>query len=102
MDCGSSHALVRARVVRALALARINLKHHTAQEQRNIGRAYLVDKALRVLGTGELLLKVRKAKTRVNALTQNAAQMLLALHDGHVAPALCAASAAPCQQARRR
>lgn len=81
MNRGISHALVRARVARALA--RIDLKHHAAQEQRNIGRAYLVDKALRVLGTGELLFKVRKAKTRVNALTQNAAQMLLALHDGH-------------------
>ena len=64
-------------------LARINPKHHAVQEQRNVGRAHLVDKALRVLGTGELLLKVRKAKTGVDALAQDAAQMLLALHDGH-------------------
>ena len=45
---------------------------------------HLVDKALRVLGTGELLFKVRQAKTGVDALAQNAAQMLFALHDGHV------------------
>ena len=49
-------------------LARINPKHHAVQEQRNVGRAHLVDKALRVLGAGELLLKVRKAKTGVDAL----------------------------------
>lgn len=64
------------------ALARIDPNHHAAQEQRNVGRAHLVDKALRVLGTGELLLKVRKAKTGVDALAQDAAQMLLALRDG--------------------
>ena len=83
MDCGISRPLVRARVAHTRTLARINPKHHTAQEQRNVGRAHLVDKALRVLGTGELLLKVRKAKTGVDALAQDTAQMLLALHDGH-------------------
>ncbi len=40
-------------------LARINPKYHAVQEQRNVGRAYLVDKALCVLRAGELLLKVR-------------------------------------------
>ena len=45
---------------------------------------HLVDKALRVLGTGEFLFKVRQAKARVDALAEDAAQMLLALHDGHV------------------
>ena len=64
-------------------LARINPKHHAIQEQRNVGRAHLVDKALRILGTGELLLKVRKAKTGMNALAEDAAQVLLALNDGH-------------------
>ena len=44
---------------------------------------HLVDKALRVLGTGELLFKVRQAKPGVDALAQDAAQVLLALHDGH-------------------
>ena len=44
---------------------------------------HLVDKALRVLGTGELLFKVRQAKAGVDALAQDTAQMLLALHDGH-------------------
>ncbi len=76
-------------------LVRINPKHHAAQEQRNVGRAHLVDKALRVLGTGEFLFKVRQAKAGVDALAQDAAQVLLALHDGHArAPALCAESAA--------
>ena len=87
MDCGCSRGLVHARrahgCARALALARINPNHHAVQEQRNVGRAHLVDKALGVLGTGEFLLKVRKAKTGVDALAQDAAQMLLALHDGH-------------------
>ena len=63
--------------------ARINPNHHTVQEQRNVGLAHLIDKALRVLGTGELLLKVRKAKTGVNTLAEDAAQVLFALHDGH-------------------
>lgn len=45
---------------------------------------HLVDKALRVLGTGELLFKVRQAKAGVDALAEDAAQVLLALHDGHV------------------
>ena len=44
---------------------------------------HLVDKALRVLGTGELLFKVRQAKARVDALAEDSAQVLLALHDGH-------------------
>ena len=44
---------------------------------------HLVDKALRVLGTGELLFKVRQAKAGVDALAEDAAQVLLALHDGH-------------------
>ena len=59
MDCGGSRGLARVRVAYARALARINPKHHAAQEQRNVGRARLVDKALRVLGAGEFLLKVR-------------------------------------------
>lgn len=88
MDCGGSRGLVRIQRAHSLAPVRIDLNHHTAQEQRNVGRAHLVDKALRVLGTGELLLKVRKAKTRVDALAQDAAQMLLALHDGHVGAGL--------------
>ena len=71
MDCGISRPLVRARVAHTHALARINPKHHAAQEQRNVGRVYLVDKALRVLGTGELLFKVRKAKTGVDALAED-------------------------------
>ena len=83
MDCGGSCGFVRARRARGCALIRINLKHHTAQEQRNVGCAHLVDKALRVLGTGELLLKVRKAKTGMDALAEDSAQMLLAFHDGH-------------------
>ena len=70
------------------ALARINPKHHAAHKQRNVGRAHLVDKALRVLGAGELLLKVRKAKTRVNTLAEDSAQMLLALHDGQARASL--------------
>lgn len=49
---------------------------------------HLVDKALRVLGTGELLLKVQQAKTGVDALAQDAAQVLLALHDGHACACL--------------
>ena len=44
---------------------------------------HLVDKALRVLGTGEFLFKVRKAKAGVDALAEDAAQVLLALYDGH-------------------
>ena len=56
-----------------LRLARIKPNHHAVQEQRNVGRAHLIDKALRVLGAGELLLKVRKAKTGVDALAQNTA-----------------------------
>ena len=84
MDCGGSRGLVRIQRAHSLALVRIDLNHHAAQEQRNVGRTHLVDKALRVLGTGELLLKVRKAKTRMNALAQNAAQMLFAFNDGHV------------------
>lgn len=84
MDRGGSRGLVRARVVRTRAFARINPKYHAVQEQHDVGRAHLVDKALRVLGASEFLLKVRQAKTRVNALAEDAAQMLLALHDGHV------------------
>ena len=49
---------------------------------------HLVDKALRVLGTGELLFKVRQAKAGVDALAEDAAQMLLALHDGHACAGL--------------
>ena len=86
MDCGISRGLVHARSARALV--RINPKHHAAQVQRNVGLAHLVDKALRVLGTGELLLKVRKAKTGVDTLAEDSAQMLLALHDGHVGAGL--------------
>ena len=71
MDCGISCGFVHARRARGRTLARINPKHHAAQEQRNVGRAHLVDKALRVLGTGELLLKVRKAKTGVDALAED-------------------------------
>ena len=56
MDCGGSHGLACARFARALA--RINPKHHAVQEQRNVGRSHLIDKALRVLGAGELPLKV--------------------------------------------
>ena len=56
MDRGGSCTLVHAR--RACALARIDPKYHAVQEQRDFGLAHLVDKALRVLGTGELLLKV--------------------------------------------
>ena len=52
-------------------LARINPNHHAVQEQHNVGCVHLVDKALRVLGTGELLFKVRKAKTGVDALAQD-------------------------------
>ena len=81
MDCGKSWGIVHAR--RALVLVRINPNHHAAQEQRNVGRPHLIDKALRVLGTGELLLKVRKTKTRVNALAEDSAQMLLTFNDGH-------------------
>ena len=77
MDCGGSRTL-----------ARIDPNHHAVQEQRNVGRAYLIDKALRVLGTGELLLKVRKAKTGVDALAEDSAQVLLALHDGHACACL--------------
>ena len=65
-------------------LARIDPKHHAVQEQHDVGLAHLVDKALCVLGTGEFLLKVRQAKTRVNALTEDSSQMPLTLHDGHV------------------
>ena len=38
------------------------------QEQRYVGLAHLVDKALCILGTGELLFKVRQAKAGVDAL----------------------------------
>ena len=65
------------------ALVQINPNHHAVQEQRNVGRAHLVDKALSILGAGELLLKVRKAKAGVDALAQDAAQVLLALNNGH-------------------
>ena len=85
---GMGDAIFCALVYTRRALARINPNHHAVQEQRNVGRAHLVDKALRVLGTGELLLKVRKAKTGVDALAEDSAQMLLALHDGHVGAGL--------------
>ena len=88
MDCGGSRRLVRIQRVHSRALARINPKHHAAQEQHDVGRAYLVDKALRVLGTGKFLLKVRQAKTRVNALAEDSAQMLLAFHDGYTRSSL--------------
>ena len=71
MDCGGSRGLVRIQRAHSLALARINSKHHAVQEQRNVGRAQLVDKALRVFRAGELLFKVRKAKTRVDALAED-------------------------------
>ena len=86
MDCGISRTLVHAR--RALALARIDSKYHAVQEQRDVGRAYLVDKPLRVFGAGEFLLKVRKAKARVDALAEDSAQVLFAFHDGHPRPCL--------------
>ena len=82
MDCGISRTLVHAR--RARALARIDSKYHAVQEQHDVGRAHLVDKALRVLGAGEFLLKVRQAKTWVNALAEDSAQMLFAFNDGHL------------------
>lgn len=83
MDCGISRGLVRIRRADSFALARIDSKHHAVQEQRDVGCAHLVDKALRVLGTSEFLFKVRKAKSGVDALAQDAAQMLLALNDGY-------------------
>ena len=58
MDRGGSRGLVRIQRAHSFALARIDPQHHAVQEQRNVGRAHLVDKALRVLRTGELLLKV--------------------------------------------
>ena len=82
MDCGISRTLVHAR--RTRALARIDSKYHAVQEQHDVGRAHLVDKALRVLGAGEFLLKVRQAKTWVNALAEDSAQMLFAFNDGHL------------------
>ena len=69
-------------------LARINPNHHAVQEQRNVGCAHLVDKALCVFGTGEFLFKVRQAKAGVDALAEDAAQVLLALHDGHACAGL--------------
>lgn len=39
-------------------------------------------------GTSELLFKVRQAKAGVDALAEDAAQVLLALHDGHACACL--------------
>lgn len=92
MDCGISRTLVHAR--RARALARIDSKYHAVQEQHDVGRAHLVDKALRVLGAGEFLLKVRQAKTWVNALAEDSARCCSRSTMATCAPAFCAASAA--------
>ena len=44
----------------------------------------MVDEALCIFGPGELLFEVRESKTGVDALAQDAAEMIIALDDDDV------------------
>ena len=59
----------------------VNGEDHGAQVDLDGGVFHAVDKALGVFGAGELLFKVGEAKAGVDALTQDAAELCVALDD---------------------
>ncbi len=58
-----------------------NVHDHGVQLVFNLQVKGLIDKAVCVLGTGQLFLEGMKAETVVDALVQNAAQFLVTLND---------------------
>ena len=56
-----------------------DFQHHRAQLHPDTGGAQQFNAALGVLGAGELLMEGVQAKARVDALVQDAAQLVVAL-----------------------
>ncbi len=64
------------------------VNNHCVELIGNFILLYLIDKALRILGAGELLLVDVKAEAVMDALVEYAARLVFALEDEDVADAL--------------
>ena len=66
------------------AALRGDIQHHRIQQGFDAQAKRFVDEALRIAGTGQILFEDFQAKTVVDALQQDAAQLNIALDDQHI------------------
>ena len=78
-------------------LTSTDVKYHGIEQHVDRGCGSLIDPALGIFGTGQVIAKETDAKTIVDALRQDAAQGLVAFNDQHRARALFFGSHGRCQ-----